>query len=107
MKKKILGIIVIYKEFFSYKSQRFKNRCNKKFVNIENGTVGGSLWKCFIIGENKSFCIDNFGIQPDKFLLNQLPKRIIYHNWKIQDTNSELSGSYYLYFFYLIEKMNY
>ena len=80
---------------------------DKGFVNIDNGAQGGTHWTCFIVKNNKSFYFDSFGGQPDKFLLNQLPKPIIYHNYKIQDINSKLCGSYCLYFFYIIEKMNY
>ena len=77
------------------------------FVNIDDGSMGGTHWTCFIVQDNKSFYFDSFGGQPDKFLLNQLPKPIIYHNYTIQDINSKLCGSYCLYFFYLIERMNY
>ena len=77
------------------------------FVNIDNGSQGGTHWTCFIVKDNKSFYFDSFGVQADKFLLKQLPKPIIYHNYKIQDINSQLCGSYCLYFFYLIERMNY
>ena len=77
------------------------------FVNIGGYFNGGSHWCCFIIKDNKSYYFDSFGGAPDKFLLNQLPKPIIYHNFKIQDINSQLCGSYCLYFFYLIERMNY
>ena len=76
------------------------------FVNIDDGSMGGSHWKCFIVKDNKSYYFDSFGGQPDKFLLNQLPKPIIYHNYKIQNINSKLCGSYTLFFFYLIERMN-
>ena len=79
---------------------------DKGFVNIDNGYQGGTHWTCFIVKDNKSYYFDSFGGQPDKFLLNQLPKPIIYHNYKIQDINSRLCGSYCLYFFYLIERMN-
>ena len=80
---------------------------DKGFVNIDDGRMGGTHWTCFIVKDNKSYYFDSFGVQPDKFLLNQLPKPIIYHNYKIQDINSFLCGSYSLYFFYLIERMNY
>ena len=80
---------------------------DKGFVSIGGYFNGGSHWTCFIVKDNKSYYFDSFGVQPDKFLLNQLPKPIIYHNYKIQDTNSFLCGSYCLYFFYLIERMNY
>ena len=79
----------------------------KGFVNIDNGSQGGTHSTCFIVKDNKSHYFDSFGVQPDKFLLKQLPKPILYHNYKIQDINSKLCGSYCLYFFYLIERMNY
>ena len=80
---------------------------DKGFVDIDNGFQGGTHWTCFIVKDKKSFYFDSFGGQPDKFILNQLPKPIRYHNYKIQDINSKLCGSYCLYFFYLIERMNY
>ena len=80
---------------------------DKGFVNIDNGSQGGTHWVCFILKNNKSYYFDSFGGSPDKFLLNQLPKPIIYHNYKIQDINSRLCGSYCLYFFYLSERLNY
>ena len=80
---------------------------DKRFVNIDNGSMGGSDWTCFIVKDSKSYHLDSFGGQPDKVILNQLPKPILYHNYKIQDINSRLCGPYCLYFFYLIERMNY
>ena len=80
---------------------------DRGFVNIDNGAQSGTHWTCFIVKDNKSYYFDSFGGQPDKFLLNQLTKPIIYHNYKTQDINSNLCGSYCLYFFYLIERMNY
>ena len=53
---------------------------DKGFVNIDNGSTGGSHWTAFYVKNNKPFYIDSFGDQPDKFLLNHLPKPIIYHN---------------------------
>ena len=69
--------------------------------------MGGSHWTCFIVKDKKPFYFDSFGGAPDKLLLNQLPKPILYHNNKIQDINPQLCGSYCLYFFYLIERMKY
>ena len=80
---------------------------DKGFVNIDNGIMGGSHWTCFYIKDNKSYYFDSFGGQPDKFLLNQLPKPMIYHNYKIQHIDSKLCGSHFLYFFYLIDRMKY
>ena len=78
---------------------------NKGFVNIDNGFRGGTHWCAFYVKVTNYF--DSFGGHPDKFLLNQFPKPLIYHNYKIQDINSKLCGSYSLYFFYLIERINY
>ena len=80
---------------------------DRGFVNTDGGSQNGTHWTCFIVKDNKSYYFDSFGGQPDKFLLKQLPKPIIYHNYKIQDINSRLYGGYCLYFFYLIERMNY
>ena len=80
---------------------------DKRVVKIDNGSMGGSHWTCFIVKDKKSYHFDSFGGQPDKFLLNQLPKLIIYLNYKKQGTNFKICGSYCLYFFYLIERMNY
>ena len=80
---------------------------DKGFVNIGDYQNGGSHWCAFYMKDNKSYYFDSFGGNSDKFLLKQLPKPIIYHNYKIQDINSFLCGSYCLYFFYLIERMNY
>ena len=72
---------------------------DKEFVNIDNGIQGGTRWTCFIVKDNLSYYFDSFRGAPDRFLLNRLPKLIIYHNYKIQDINSELCGSYPLFFF--------
>ena len=69
---------------------------NKGFVNKDNGSKGGTYCICFYIKDHKSFYHDSFGGAPDKFLLNQLPKPIVYHNYKIQDKNFQLCGSYCL-----------
>ena len=79
---------------------------NKGFDNIDNGSQGGTHWTCFIVKDKKLYYFDSFGGQPDRFLLNELPKPIIYHIYEIQDINSKVCGSYCLYFFYLIERMN-
>ena len=62
--------------------------------------MGGSHWVCFILKDKK---FDTFGGNPDKLLLNQLPKPILYHKYKIQAVHSKICGPYCLYFFYLIE----
>ena len=79
---------------------------NKRFVDLDTGQTGGTQWLAFYVKYKKSYYFDSFGGQPDKVLINQLPKPIIYHNLKIQDINSKLCGSYCLYFFYCIERKN-
>ena len=76
-------------------------------INIGNGSQGGTPLTCFIVKDIKSYYVDSFGGQLDKFLLNQLPKPIIYHNYKIQDIISKLCGPYCSNFLYLIERRNY
>ena len=84
-----------------------KKYSDKGFVKIDNESIGGTHWTCFIVKDNKSFYYVSFGGAPDKVLPNQLPKPIIYHNYKIQEISFQLGGSYCLYFFYLIERMNF
>ena len=84
-----------------------KRNSDKGLGNIDNGSQGGTHWTCFIVKDNKSHYFDSFSGQFDKVLLKQLTKPIIYHNYKIQDINSKLCGSYCLYFFHLIERINY
>ena len=50
--------------------------------------MGGTHWTLFYIKDNKSFYFYSFGCQPHEFLVQQLPKPMIYHNYKIQDINS-------------------
>ena len=76
-------------------SKMYSDKC---FVFIDNGSMGGTHWICFIVKDNKSVYFDSFGGQQYKFQLYQLPKTIIYHNYKIQDIHSKLCGSYCLYF---------
>ena len=67
--------------------------------------MGGTQWVCCLVKDNNSYYFDSFGVNLDNFLLKQLPKPTMYHNYKIQDINSRLCGSYCLYFFCLIERM--
>ena len=45
---------------------------DKGFLNIDDGSQGGSHWTCFIVKDNKSYYFDSFGGQADKFLLHYL-----------------------------------
>ena len=58
----------IYK--YNTYSRDCKRYTDKGFVNIDDGSMSGSHWTCFIVKNNKSFYFDSFGGQPDKFLLN-------------------------------------
>ena len=80
---------------------------DKRLISIDNGGMGGTHWICFYIKGNKSFYFDGFGGALDKFLLNQIPKPVIYRNFQIQDKYNGLCGSYCLYFFYVIERMDF
>ena len=53
---------------------------DRGFLNIDNGSQGGTHWTRFYIKYKISYYFDSFGGQPDKFLLNHLLKLIIYHN---------------------------
>ena len=81
-----------------------KINSDKGFINIDNGEQGGTHWDYFILKNGKSIYFVIFGGAPDKFLLNQLPKPIIYHNYKIQRIFSRLCGSYFLVVFLFIRK---
>ena len=74
---------------------------------MDGGSMMGTHWNCFIIKDNKSYYYDSFGGATYKFPLNQLPKPKRYPNFKFQDEKSKLCGSCCLYFFYLIEGMNF
>ena len=61
---------------------------DKGLVNIDDGSMGGTHWTLFYIKDNKSSYFYSFGGQRDDFLVEQLPKPMIYYNYKIQDINS-------------------
>ena len=54
----------------------------------------------------KLFNFDSIGSQPDEFLLQQIPNPIPFQNHKFQDLYSRLCGTYCLYFFCLIERID-
>ena len=79
----------VQKVFINTKNPRnSKIYSDEGFVNVDNGSMGGLHWTCFIVKDNKSFYFDSFGSQAILFPLKQLPKPIIYHNFKIQNINS-------------------
>ena len=100
---------VIHEEFIFFLCiLEIQNFCSDEvFVNKDNGSQGGTHWTCFIVKDNKPFYFVSIGGQLDKFLQKQSTKPIIYHNYKKQDIYSKLCGSYSIYFFYFMERMNY
>ena len=80
---------------------------DRRFVNTDSGAQNGTHWTCFVVKDKKSYYFDSFGRVLDNLLSKQLSKALIYHNYKIQNIDSKLCGSYRLNFFYLIERMNY
>ena len=65
---------------------------DKGYVNFDDGSQNETHWNCLIVKDSKSYYFDSFGRAPDKLLLIQKPKPIIYHKYKNQDINSNLSG---------------
>ena len=88
-------------------SRDSKISSDKGFVNIANGSMGGTHWCAFYVENIKSPYFDRSGGLLDKLLVNQLPKPKMYHNNKIHGKKSILCGTYSLDFFYLIERMTY
>ena len=80
MKKPQLQKIYSYKIY----TRDSKKYSDKRFVNNNNGSVGGTHWCAFYVKDSKSYYFDSFGGAPDKFLLNQLPTPIIYHILKFK-----------------------
>ena len=85
--------------FIKYIPEILRHMQTEDFINIDDGSQGGTHWTCSIVKDKKSFYFDSFGGQPDQFLLNQLTKPIKNHNYKIQDIDSKLCVAYCLYFF--------
>ena len=49
-----------------------KIHSEKGFVNIDDGSQGGTHWTAFYVKNNNiSYYFDSFGGSPDKFLLNE------------------------------------
>ena len=73
----------------------------KKFKNVDNGSIDWTHWTCFYIEDHKAFYFDCFGWQHDNFLPNYLPKPIVSHKFETQGVNSKLRGKFRLRFFFL------
>ena len=84
-----------------------KTYSSRGFVNIDKRSQRGTHWTAFYIKKLKSYFFGSFGGQPDNILVKQIPEPIIHHNYKIQDKNSKLCGSYCLFFFFSNKRMNY
>ena len=97
------------KKFFNYHFYpRFsKIITDKRFVNTDNGQLGGTHWTSFYKKDKRSFYFDSVGGQPGRFLLQQSPKLKIYHNSETRYMNPRLCGTVCLYFFITIERMNF
>ena len=54
----------------------------------------------------KSYLISLLGGAPNSYIQQQIPKTITFHNFKSKKIKSKLCGTYCLYFFYLLEKMD-
>ena len=76
-----------YEEFIIFLciTESLKKYSHTGTVNIDNGSLAGTHWTCFLVKDDKSYSFDSFGGQPDNFFLNQLTKPIISHNYEIQE----------------------
>ena len=83
-----------------------KIKADNVFVYTNLGSQRGTNWTCLIMRNSISFCFDSFGEHSDTFQLNQIPKSMIYHVNKEAVMKSRLCGSCFLFFFYLIARMN-
>ena len=52
-----------------------------------------------MVEDKNSYSFDSFGGPPDTILIQQLPNPKIFHNQKLQDTNSKIRGVFCSYFF--------
>ena len=101
--------ILNFKDFIKKIKLKEDTMNESQLQRVYNYPIHPDIRKCIPIKVlfNKSYNFDSFGDQADKISLNQLPKPIAFHKCKIQDINSKLCGTYCLYFFYLIERLNY
>ena len=60
-----------------------KIRAGRCFINIDKGVQDGSHWTDFYVKDTNFFDFDSLEGPPEKFLLNQLPKPMSFHNYKI------------------------
>ena len=60
--------------YYSIFSRDSTRTTNQTFVDINNGSLGGTQLTWFYIKDNKSFNFVSFGGFPDKFSLQRIPK---------------------------------
>ena len=69
--------------------------------------MGGSHWTCLYVNVDEPFRFDSFGGASAKILLDQLPKPVTFHTYKIQKIRRKSCGIYRLYFSYLTKRMHF
>ena len=74
---------------------------DKRFVKTDIGKMSDTHCTCFYVRGNESYYFESFGGPPDKLLLKRLPKPFTFHHHKVQEINSNLSGTCCLNLFYL------
>ena len=73
-------------------------------MKFANGNPGGSHWLCYYTENKQSFYFESIAGSPDKILLQQLSKPIVFHD--LEDKKIRLCEVCFLNFFYLKERMN-
>ena len=89
IQKLLLRTKLIWKKAYNYTiyPRDSKISTEKRYVNNDDVSLGGTHWTCFFIKDNKSYYFDSFDGQLDNLIHLQLPKPIIFHIYKIQDIN--------------------
>ena len=107
-KRKAVTLIVIeFKKLYNYSicPRDSTKTPDKRFVSVDNGSIGGTHGTCFYIKNNKSFYDDWFGRPLDNVLIQQLPKSTTFHKYEFQHIHSISCGVFCLDFFYLKERI--
>ena len=74
---------------------------DKRFVNIDNGSMGGSHWTCFHIKITDFFTLIHL-VDSQTIIFKQLQYPKTFQSFKIEVIISRLYRVHCLYFFYLI-----
>ena len=75
-------------------------------MEIDNEQMGGTHWTCCYMEDIESLYFDLVGWPPDNFYFIFLPKAITFCSYNTQVMYTCLCGTYSLYFFHLIERMD-